>query len=102
MLGAGYGVRDVAGVAGEALALVRHFPEQLPQIAVARHRGGLRPLHLELGRGLDDVLLDRADDADEVALADDADALDLLDRALVDRECPYRLRVRPLATRTNH
>ena len=48
--------------------------------------GDSRPLDLELRGGLDDLVLDRADDADEVALLDDLDVRQVLDRARVDLE----------------
>ncbi len=92
------GVGDGAAVAREPVVRLR-LAEVLPQVPVARHRLRLRPGDLELGRRLDRVLLVRCDDADEVALADDARALDLLDRALVDLQRLVDDAVRPLAPR---
>ena len=86
---------DVTGVEGDATEVdPRHDrlprtverPEPLELVAAARQRRRrVGPLDLELGSGLDRVVLVRCDDAEEVALAHDLGARDVLDRALVDR-----------------
>ena len=91
---------DLAGVHGHPLG-VRNLAEGIPEVAVARHRGGLGPGDLQLRRSLDRVLLRRRDDAEEVALADDPGALDVLDRARVHLQRPNGSGVRPLPERTD-
>ena len=71
---------DVAARRGHGVVQpVRGIAHRLEEVAAARQRGRVVPLHLELGRRLDRGVLERRDHAEEVAVAHDLDVGEALD-----------------------